>query len=193
MWLWCSPSWWHSVTAASLEQDWRCSDIQVAFLLLRLLEIKQGSWMAMNFVWDQQVSGRGSARSADAPVQRKLDDAALCFPLGLNKIRKSGLDSVLSLLSSGSTCFLTLAPFFLSRGSHLHMGLADNDILFISMFWTYHSASSGCPGPLQNKSLHIQPSPDHTITWPHHHPTVLPSWDFFRGTKLFEGGLYKTN
>lgn len=122
--------------------------------------------------WDQEVSGRGSARSAEAPVQRKLDDAALCFPLGLNKIRKSGLDSVLSLLSSGSTCFLTLAPFFLSRGSHLHMGLADNDILFISMFWTYHSVSSGCPGPLQNNSLHIQPSPGHNITWPHCHLTT---------------------
>ena len=86
----------------------------MAFLLC-LLEIRTGQLDGHELcVWDQEVSGRGSARSADAPVQGKLDDTALCLPLGLNKIRKSGLDSVLSLLSSGSTCFLTLDLFFSS-------------------------------------------------------------------------------
>lgn len=168
MLIWCSVGWWHSVTAAILEQDWRVLDVQVAFLPLCLLEPKAEQPDGHElYVWDLKISRRGSARSADATVQGKLVDAALCLPLGLNEIRKSGLDSVLSLLSSGSTCFLTLDLFF----CHLPMGLADNDFLPISMSWTHRCASSFCPGLLLQMIRFMS-----TIVWPHHCLTVLARW-----------------
>lgn len=119
---------------------------------------------AQTLCWDLKVSERGSARSADAPVQRKLVDTALCFPLGLNQIRKSGLNSVLSLLSSGSTCFLTL-DIFSAQGQSpahelswpwnpAHRCVRDPSLCFLSL-----------PTSSAEDSLHVQPLCGHTIAY----------------------------
>lgn len=112
------------------QQDWGVLDVHVTLLLCCLLEA-QAEQPDGHKLWDLEWVEEAQ------PVLlmhqfRELVDAALCFPLGLKKLRKSSLDSVLSLVSSGSTCFLTLDLFFfffLSRGNHLHMSLADNDFL----------------------------------------------------------------
>lgn len=110
MLIWCSVGWWHSVTEWARLRSLRCpSGLSSLCLPEPKAEQPDGHELC---VWDLKISRRGSACSADATVQGKLVDAALCLPLGLSEIRKSGLDSVLSLLSSGSTCFLTLDLFF---------------------------------------------------------------------------------
>lgn len=139
MLIWCSVGWWHSVTAGILEQEWGVRDVQVAFLPLCLLEPKAEQPDGHElYVWDLKISRRGSARSADATVQGKLVDAALCLPLGLNEIRKSGfrLSTFSSLLRVHM--FPDPWPFFLSPAHGLswqwlpaHLYVLDPSLCFI--------------------------------------------------------------